>query len=430
MVSTLPELATSFFAFCFLPRNKHDVLRMLEDYKRTLPFIAKLAKAIGSGVYERITVAAAAGFLPVVKYLHEVCRESGSVVEAAAQHGHLDCLQYAVEQGIPWNQAMLEDAAAMGGNFECLLYALRLSDTKRAQGPESPTVCAAAAKFGHFNCLKLAHMHGRPLTHVFTAALIEGHFDCLQYAVENGHRVDYHDCRITARLGFTSCTAYLYQQLLKRGSLPPIYARDLCREAAMYGSLGCLQALHEAACHWDEEITLTAAEGGHTDCLEYALHHGCPLGADVAWRTARMGSVEILRLIHAAGAPFSTEETLVAAERGHLPCLQYLHSAGCPWDAGAIAGAVCNGQLDCLRFLHEHGCPWNATSCKIASQRGQLACLQYMHEHGCPWDARTCISAATRDCYLYAATHGCPGAVEAHWYCSEVEVMLAALSTV
>uniref|UniRef100_A0A6C0IYQ2 F-box domain-containing protein n=1 Tax=viral metagenome TaxID=1070528 RepID=A0A6C0IYQ2_9ZZZZ len=94
------------------------------------------------------------------------CAWYASICAAAAKGGHLDCLKYAHEHGCPWDER----------------------------------TCAEAAKEGHLDCLKYAHEHGCPWDghtlfnalggHAFVNGLrcerFESHVDCFKYAYNNG----------------------------------------------------------------------------------------------------------------------------------------------------------------------------------------------------------------------------------------------------
>jgi hypothetical protein len=71
----------------------------------------------------------------------------------AGRNGHLDCLQYAHENGCPWDKQTTSNAA----------------------------------ENGHLECIKYAHENGCPWDiNTTLQASMNGHFDCLRYALENG----------------------------------------------------------------------------------------------------------------------------------------------------------------------------------------------------------------------------------------------------
>jgi hypothetical protein len=109
-----------------------------------------------------------------VKYVKNI-----DICSSAAEHGQLDCLQYAHENGCFWNKLTCT-YAAMNGHLDCLQYA-------HTHGcPWDEWTCFYAAENGHLNCLQYAHTHGCSWDEWTCAyAAKNGHLDCLKYAVEN-----------------------------------------------------------------------------------------------------------------------------------------------------------------------------------------------------------------------------------------------------
>ena len=105
---------------------------------------------------------------------------------AAAEGGHLSCLQYAHENGCDWNSLVCEHAidgppGGTGGHMNCLTYAV-------SNGcPIDALTCAAAAEGGHLECLRFLHENECPWDDRTTyAAVRHEHPECLKFAFENG----------------------------------------------------------------------------------------------------------------------------------------------------------------------------------------------------------------------------------------------------
>ena len=106
----------------------------------------------------------------------------------AAQNGHLECLQYAHENGCHWDRSWdsstlswvdVCSTAAAEGHLECLKYA-------HEKGcPWDKYTCANAAENGCLECLKYAHENGCRWTDwTCSGAASEGHLECLKYATK------------------------------------------------------------------------------------------------------------------------------------------------------------------------------------------------------------------------------------------------------
>jgi hypothetical protein len=78
-----------------------------------------------------------------VKYVKNI-----DICSSAAEHGQLDYLQYAHENGCFWNKLTCSSSAE-NGHLNCLQYA-------HTQGcPWDIWTCSEAAKNGHLDCLKI-----------------------------------------------------------------------------------------------------------------------------------------------------------------------------------------------------------------------------------------------------------------------------------
>ena len=102
----------------------------------------------------------------------------------AAQYGHLDCLQYAVENGCPMERENCLQipilVAAEFGKLDCLRYLHSIGCTYRQ---DAGNVCTLAAHNGHLDCLKFAHSCGYPWDEETTRTQ---NIECLGYAIEHG----------------------------------------------------------------------------------------------------------------------------------------------------------------------------------------------------------------------------------------------------
>lgn len=105
------------------------------------------------------------------------------VAYTLAEQGCLNALKYAISQGCPCNSTVTY-AAALNGHLDCLIYAHEIG----IPWYESYEDCtSAAARNGHIDCLRYAHKHGCSWSEQTTyRAAKAGHLECLRYAHENG----------------------------------------------------------------------------------------------------------------------------------------------------------------------------------------------------------------------------------------------------
>lgn len=194
-------------------------------------------------------ISALKGLALMLKRLHEHGWPWDKVtVSAAARRGHLDCLQYALEQGCPQPEELMWDGMCSGNvQVMLLLWHRGLSwpavPLHNLMYKDDVDVNAASV------CLIHAYKLGCP-RHEETCFLSAqyGWLDLLVDAHEHGCSWDYF------------CT----------------------KKAAENGHLDCLVYLHEHGCPWDVLTTAAALRYRHFDCLQYAIEHGCPVSSSVA----------------------------------------------------------------------------------------------------------------------------------------------------
>jgi hypothetical protein len=122
--------------------------------------------------------AAAAGFLEIVRFLHESgCPwEAGSVCERAAESGNVELLQYLWQQGCAFNAQVMSTAAAKGHTQLCEFL-------RAEQCPWNTFACRYATDYGHLDTLRWLHEHGCPndieVDRVGAAAF--GHLSIVRY---------------------------------------------------------------------------------------------------------------------------------------------------------------------------------------------------------------------------------------------------------
>lgn len=241
-------------------------------------------------------IAAAAGHLEILKFLHERVPMYSNTCTAAAGSGHLHCLKFLRERRYP------------------------------CEWTDEAT--AAAASRGHLDCLKYMREHGCRWTEaVILNAIDRGHVECLRYAIEQKCQPSLRAYTEAALFNKPDCMKVLFEY-----KVPCNEQTTACEHAALSGSLECLRMMHEHKFAWDAWTCIRAAANGHLDCLQYAHTHGCVWNKKVC-------------------------ET--AAANGHLDCLQYAHENGCEWDAETYKTAKFGGRLNCLEYLITHGCPEN-----------------------------------------------------------------------
>ena len=317
----------------------------------------------------------------------------------AAAHGNMSCLQIA-------------HASACAARAPGVLpyswphdqkYMLQLKNVSSTFG----SVCYAAARCGHMECLQFALHHKYPCgPYLYHGAAEGGHVEIIQFLHEVAKvNWDFSATRVCAN-------AQTLKYLLANGcpyeesALPVEYASrgqlDCLRvvvplsngstdyaaaAAAANSSLDCLRfLLEETNCHVAEHIMQAAARACSLECIQYLLSRGCNWCKDICLLLAREGhtGIQCLRFAVENGAPVSPAVSLICAYHGRTECLRFLHAHGKPLSPRACEHACRIGDIALLRLLHELGCAWDEHSLTVAFDRGHIECMQFLLEKDCP----------------------------------------------
>jgi hypothetical protein len=209
-------------------------------------------------------------------------------------------LAWAKDNGCPWDvmdRYSVCKAAARGGHLEALQWALEQGDCTMCQ-----LTCSNAVLGGHLDVLRWAREHGCPWFADSTSADAAryGHLKFLQWALANG--CTWNDKRI-------------------------------CESAAEGGHLDVLRWARENGCPWDHQTCLGAARGGHVEVLRWALDHHCPWGHfNLLYCCAALGrggdaaALHMLQWLREYGFPGWNGNSIraSAAEHGHVEVLRWL----------------------------------------------------------------------------------------------------------
>ena len=158
--------------------------------------------------------------------------------QAAAFHGHLNCLKYAHENGCPWHDTTTLYASSRG-HLECLKYACENGC------PWDDRTTMRAAENGNIECLKYSHENGCPWhDETIRYASNNGQLECLKYACENGCPLDKENITYYEP-GYTVC------------------------------NIDCLKYLHKIGCRLHNNSVIAAHLCDNKEVFSYLLENGC-----------------------------------------------------------------------------------------------------------------------------------------------------------
>jgi len=167
-------------------------------------------------------------------------------VEPAARAGHLECVQYLIERGLPITEELWE-CAAEGNQLSTLKYII--------------------APYKEQFCWFSLHMVWGP------AVCSSSSIDCVEYLLETFPTLFSYE-----HIASKACAAenvYMLKYALERSSMP---VAKVVRSAARAGSMKCLLYLQDewnANC-WIPSTVVEAAHQGHLELMLELLQRGCP----------------------------------------------------------------------------------------------------------------------------------------------------------
>lgn len=296
----------------FYPRTIELLVRL-----RKLHYLQKYATYITDKTSIYIGIAAENGDIECIKWLISKGMLVGKYVYCCAAHyGQLECIKWLHAANYPWSKHTLSQAA-LNGDLDCFKYIFEnmpedisnigVCENAAAKGHieclkwaiENGIGCsvaasARAAENGHLECLKYLHASGIEIHRDITAYGACTNIECLRWAYENGYRMSQFACSQAERHGNIDCLRYAHENggiwhdpylssSLHYGNLEIIkyvYEKGICTKkvyvdiAAQH--LHVLKWLHESnLINFDKVLTSDKLnfDGLKTECAEYLLQH-------------------------------------------------------------------------------------------------------------------------------------------------------------
>jgi hypothetical protein len=109
---------------------------------------------------------------------------------------------------------------------------------------------------------------------------------------------------------------------------------------------------------------------------------------DICRFAAMYNNVKCLQFLVGEGYTCDESAFEAAVYNGHIATIKYLHGIGCPYDANILAATIYHNQLECMIYLHEQmHLPWTIETYMASVGRPQcLPFLKYIVSHGGPID--------------------------------------------
>lgn len=227
-----------------------------------------------------------------------------------------------------------------------------------------------------------------------------GHVETFQWLQENNyHQLGYTDIQKAARLG------HLGILKLRPGDIDP----EVTSLAVENGHLEVLKWLHAEKKLVSERIhPRLAASHGHLEVLQWLHEHGYKCKSDAVDSAVSQGHLHAIQWLHSNGIRGAGRAMDDAASANRIDIVQWLHNNGYGCTKGAMDAAASHGSLDLVIWLHANrteGC--SSRAMKLAAIYGHLHVVQWLHENrseGCG-EHTICRAASNGHCKVVRWLH-------------------------
>lgn len=283
---------------------------------------------------------------------HEYGRECSNY----SRLGSLDCLRFAREKKFPWtDQTTLEASRKC---LKCLQYAIQ-------EGcPYNLKNCGfEAARHGKLDCLKYLVQLGLEVDPSFT--LLGGiYLPILQFLHELG--CPFHEKTIDESSKYINRIDALKYALLVGC---PVFDYQLVN-AAFSGNLKAIEILLKHGAAWTPGVCAAAAGGGHLEILKYAHENHLEWDSSTCSNSALSIKLECLKFAVNNGCPMNINTSISAVEGGSLECLKFVIENGCPFNTKTIDLSFRYEDKTLFDYLLSKGCPMSKRTRKKALKKG------------------------------------------------------------
>lgn len=291
-------------------------------------------------------VAAEHGHLRMLQWLCCLGYEPFGCDAAAVRNGHMFVAKWLVATGIHQNPKYYDDetdlvatAAARGRTDDVR----QLKELLPAGWLTA--ACTAAAENGHLECLQVAVAIGCPMVFATCeSAAANGHLDCLQFLLSKGCPCDFDSVIGSAAAGgHIACLKWAWGQ---GGSVLTIEEqRCLAVDAVIddfYDVLKCLRV--RLGCAWDERVVHEAAKRNRMPILKLAWRHGLGPDYHCCLIAVEADNYDLLAWLCNQGTPLHARVLTAAIKRNSYCMATKLMEHDCPANSGTYAAVRACGD--------------------------------------------------------------------------------------
>jgi hypothetical protein len=300
------------------------------------------------------------------------------IMITAAENGHIQILEWALDNGEEW--------------FPSLTY--------------------SAAQEGHLKVIKFAIENDYPLDEEILEAAVNNDGDgkeIIKYLHEHD-MIDDEDNLIDMIIQAETFDKDLLEWAIKEGYS---WTEDTIKVSTESNNLHAVQWAVSDGCPWDERTTVYAYEKSN-EILEWALKNGCKWHPETMEKALNRGDIPTFYRIVKDGCPLNTSVIECAAKNGLLEVVIFIHDRGIELTPNVLLQAVsCDTEeissKEIINYALDNGCKWHP-ECSLRAT-SNLSTLQYIIEKGCGWHPDTVWVAAEHgslETIKWAISKGCP----------------------
>ena len=229
------------------------------------------------------------GRIDCVKYLHgvgKIASNTTTAMKAACLFNQLEILTFLHEAGYPWHRHCL-NAAAETGSLECLQYAVSHSDL-----PLIPPVINTAAKEGHVDVVKYLLQQNCPSDESLLMYAIEGgHLSVLTLLHKAGFELNSNVFDAAVVFGQVEILRYLHSHHCP-------WDASAMDGAVTHDQVSCVEYLREIGCAWSADTMCLAVYNSNVDMVRYLHAHGCPWSIECYKVAIQRNYSDMLAFLH------------------------------------------------------------------------------------------------------------------------------------
>lgn len=334
-------------------------------------------------------IAIESGNLEIIKYIHEtkMYRLYDWYYDNAARFGHLNVLQYFIEQKCPISKE-ITIYATLGNHLNIIKYMndIMPNDFNNITNAD---MCTIAALMGHFDLLKWLHQNNYCWNeNTCCAAALGGHLEILKYLHENGCQWDN-----------LTCFSDLEYPILPKSEIPAagILSFDFLYKGRKYCADNYYLKLLKNDFYYKDAENIKLF-----DVLKYAHENDCPWNISTLFNLIHIDDIKILEYLYDNGIQnYKCDYNNLLISMVEFNCIKSIKwffnnnilQLGDYTICYKIA-ARCN-DIEILKFLHENNVPWHKKTCTSAISYDYV---KYVIDNGFPWDEKILINAIKRGC--------------------------------